>query len=102
MYIIFINKNIFFMLIFSLFVYGKEYVDIPLYLPKTQVDDGVVAFLNDQDSLIGKYTNGVVQKSIVRDILGRQSRGTTTYILRNELFRETENICWYSRPISTK
>ena len=78
-------KKIFLIIILlSLTAFGEKTRYLPQYQPETQVDDDVLAFLN-QDSLRLENVKRFVRNKTTRDILGRLSRDTTIYVLREEI-----------------
>lgn len=82
-------KKIFvFILLFSLSVFSKKILDLPRYQPVTRVDDEVVNFLNNQDSLSKKSVSWGKKNKTNRDILGRLTKDTSLYILRPELLEK--------------
>lgn len=54
----------------------------------TRIDDDVALFLDNQDSLYEKNVNTIAPKRVARDILGRLSKDSTIYILREEIFEK--------------
>lgn len=62
--------------------------DLPRYQPETSVDEDVVLFLNDQNSFQQRIVNRIAQSKIARDILGRLSKDTTIYVLRDDLYEK--------------
>lgn len=76
------------MLFFYLSVFSEKMTDLPRYQPETSVDEDVVLFLNDQNSFQQRIVNRIAQSKIARDILGRLSKDTTIYVLRDDLYEK--------------
>ncbi len=75
-------------LLFSLSAFCEKKQNLPLYQPETQVDDDIMKFLNDEDSVHTKKINQIVRSKTNRDILGRLIQDTTLYVLRKELIEK--------------
>lgn len=88
--IIFIKmKKVFvFILLFTLSVFCEKRMDLPRYQIETRVDDDVAEFLSNQDSLHKNKVNKVAQKRVARDILGRLTKDTTIYVLKEDLYEK--------------
>ena len=83
------NKKIIASVLFlSLSAFGAKQKDLPRYLPESRIDDEVVKIMNDQDSLRKKAVNRIAKSKSTRDVLGRLTKDTTIYILREELFEK--------------
>ena len=83
------NKKIIASVLFlSLSAFGAKQKDLPRYLPESRIDDEVVKIMNDQESLQKKAVNRIAKSKSTRDVLGRLTKDTTIYILREELFEK--------------
>lgn len=78
-------KKLSFVLFFFTFVFCEKQAELPRYLPSTHVDDVVENFLSNQDSL--EKIKKVSQNRLIRDILGRLSKDTSIYVMK-EVFLE--------------
>ena len=70
------RKILLIVLLFSLTAFSAKTRYLPQYQPETQVNDDVLAFLN-QDSLRLENVKRFVRNKTTRDILGRLSKDTT-------------------------
>lgn len=78
-------KKLSFVLFFFTSVFCEKQAELPRYLPSTHVDDVVENFLSNQDSL--EKIKKVSQNRLIRDILGRLSKDTSIYVMK-EVFLE--------------
>lgn len=83
-----VKKIFVFVFLLSLSLFGKQMLDLPRYQPLTRVDDDVLNFLKEQDSISKKSMNRVVKNKTTRDILGRLSKDTSIYVLRENLIEK--------------
>ena len=87
-YFLFVKKIFLCIFLFSLSGFCEKTSFLPRYQAESRIDADVAKFLDESDSLYDKIINKVASKRTARDILGRLSRDTTVYVLREDLFKK--------------
>lgn len=87
-YFLLMKKIFLCILLFSLSVFCEKTSFLPRYQAESRIDADVAKFLDESDSLYDNIINKIASKQTARDILGRLSRDTTVYVLREDLFEK--------------